>query len=530
MLKKAVILARVSTKEQEEEGHSLPAQVRRLTEYAHKRDFEVVKEFVFSESAGSKIRTKFLEMLDFIKKNKDVRVVLCQNVDRITRNFKDAVDLDEMRTKENLEIHFVQDGFFLNRESTGNQMFMWEAKVFLAKQYLNRLSDDVKRSNEQKILNGEWTSKAPIGYTNITREDGKKHIILDLERVILVKKLFDWYAAGNYSIDTLRDKAKQEGLTIGLGAKDSLSKGQVDKILNNPFYYGEMLFKGKLYPHNYKPIITKELFNKVKFIKQSYHKKPFKHKAIEMLLRGLLRCKECGCAISFIKKKKFYKETNRHATYIYGACTNSRKVHKHVIWVKEEDLVSQVIDFFRKMIIPDDKLAYLKLSLKKSHEDKKDYHSKALTTLKAEYEKIQNRISVLYEDRLDGRISAQTYDIKVADYKQKQVEITKQIELHTNADEEYYNQAGKLLEVISRASEIFRSSETEEKHELMKFLFLNLTLNGEILEFTLRKPFDTIFEHVTRQLWCPRGDLNSYGCPYAPQTYASAIPPLGLFL
>ena len=152
-----MILARVSTKEQEEEGHSLPAQVRRLTDYAQKKDFEVVKEFIFSESAGNKIRTKFLEMLNFIKKNKTVRVILCQNVDRITRNFKDAVDLDEMRIKEGLEIHFVQDGFFINRESTGNQMFMWEAKVFLAKQFLNRLSDDVKRSNEQKILNGEWT-------------------------------------------------------------------------------------------------------------------------------------------------------------------------------------------------------------------------------------------------------------------------------------------------------------------------------------------------------------------------------------
>ena len=527
MLRKAIILARVSTKEQEEEGHSLPAQVRRLHEHAQKKGFEVVKEFVFSESAGNKIRTKFLEMLDFIKKNKDIRVVLCQNVDRITRNFKDAVDLDEMRIKEGLEIHFVQDGFSLNRESTGNQMFMWEAKVFLAKQYLNRLSDDVKRSNEQKILNGEWTSKAPVGYTNILREDGKKHIIPDLKRVILVKKLFDWYSTGNYSIDTLRVKAKEEGLTVGLGAKNSLSKGQVDKILNNSFYYGKMLFKGNLYLHNYEPIITEELFNKVKFIKQSYHKKPFKHKAIEMLLRGLLRCKKCGCAISFIKKKKFYKETNRHATYIYGACTNSRKVHSHVIWVKEENLISQIIDFFRKMIIPDDKLEYLKVSLKKSHEDKKDYHDKALATLKAEYEKIQNRISVLYEDRLDGRITAEAYDIKVASYKYKQLEITKQIALHTVADEEYYKQVNRLLEVSSRAHEIFRGSETPEKYELMKFLFLNLYLNEEIIEFTLRKPFDMIFEHVTRQQWCPRGDLNSYGYPYAPQTYASAIPPLG---
>ena len=39
---KAVILARVSTTRQEEEGHSLPAQIRRLQEYAKKKNFEII--------------------------------------------------------------------------------------------------------------------------------------------------------------------------------------------------------------------------------------------------------------------------------------------------------------------------------------------------------------------------------------------------------------------------------------------------------------------------------------------------------
>ena len=38
---KAVVLARVSTKEQEETGHSLPAQIESLRNYAIKRDFEI---------------------------------------------------------------------------------------------------------------------------------------------------------------------------------------------------------------------------------------------------------------------------------------------------------------------------------------------------------------------------------------------------------------------------------------------------------------------------------------------------------
>ena len=67
---KAVILARVSTTRQEEEGHSLPAQLRRLQEYAKKKDFEVVETFSFSESAGDKIRKKFEEVMAYLKKNK----------------------------------------------------------------------------------------------------------------------------------------------------------------------------------------------------------------------------------------------------------------------------------------------------------------------------------------------------------------------------------------------------------------------------------------------------------------------------
>ena len=58
-MKKAVILARVSTLRQEKEGLSLQdIQLPILRDYAKDNDLEVVREFVFSESADRKIRTK----------------------------------------------------------------------------------------------------------------------------------------------------------------------------------------------------------------------------------------------------------------------------------------------------------------------------------------------------------------------------------------------------------------------------------------------------------------------------------------
>ena len=60
---KAVIYARVSSKEQEKEGYSIPAQLRLLRDYAHKNSFQVAREFTDIETAKQAGRANFGEML-----------------------------------------------------------------------------------------------------------------------------------------------------------------------------------------------------------------------------------------------------------------------------------------------------------------------------------------------------------------------------------------------------------------------------------------------------------------------------------
>jgi len=107
---KAVILARVSTARQEKEGLSLKEiQLPVLRDYAEKKDLDVEREFVFSESADNKIRKKFDEMVRYVKSNSDITTIIAYRVDRITRNFRDAVLIDDLRLNYNKEIHFVYD-------------------------------------------------------------------------------------------------------------------------------------------------------------------------------------------------------------------------------------------------------------------------------------------------------------------------------------------------------------------------------------------------------------------------------------
>lgn len=70
----AVIYARVSSKEQEKEGFSIPAQLKLLRQYAMEQGFPVIQEYVDVETAKRAGRTSFTEMVGFFKKQMKGRV------------------------------------------------------------------------------------------------------------------------------------------------------------------------------------------------------------------------------------------------------------------------------------------------------------------------------------------------------------------------------------------------------------------------------------------------------------------------
>lgn len=482
---KAVILARVSTKEQEETGHSLPAQIDSLRNYAKKKGFEVVKEFCFSESAGPKIRKKFEQVIEYLNKhNKDTRVLLCENVDRATRNFRDAVDLDDMRINHGLEIHFVKDGFFINNQATGNQMFMWEAKVFLAKQYLNRLSDDVKRSLIAKFENGEWSEKAPKGYINYTNEDGKQWVKPDEHDAPLIVKLFETYATGNSSHKQLRKLMFDYGLKSTNGKMLSIS--MIAHILQNPFYYGVMRYKGRENRHKYEPLISKDLFDKCQDVRASYNKKPFQYAAKPFIFRGLIKCAKCGCGISPEMKTK-----KSGLTFIYYSCTNFRKNCERV-YVPESELLKPVYEALQGLQMPDERIEEITDGLRSLGKSEADFHKSHMVNLRKDYDTIQERISKMYDDKLDGRITEEMYDTKLREYKEREGELLVDMRIHSEADEEFYLTANAVLNVAKRALEIFKSSEVPEKRQFLNFLLQNCQLRDKVLTFELKKPFDLI--------------------------------------
>jgi site-specific DNA recombinase len=140
--KQAVIYARVSSKEQEKEGFSIPAQIKLLTRYAVEKRFKIVREFRDVETAKQSGRVGFNEMVSFLKKTPECRIILAEKTDRLYRNLRDWVTLDDMT---DLEIHFVKEGVIVSRDSRSNEKFMHGIKVLMAKQYCDNLSRKLAR-------------------------------------------------------------------------------------------------------------------------------------------------------------------------------------------------------------------------------------------------------------------------------------------------------------------------------------------------------------------------------------------------
>ena len=483
---KAIVLARVSDKKQD----SNEAQVLRISDYVKYKGLDIWKTYEIEESSSRGDREKFQEVIKGIKKSKETIALVVDTVDRLQRSFKESVILDDLRKQGKLEIHFYRENLVINQDSNSADILRWDMAVMFAKSYVLQLSDNVKRMFDQKRRDGQWPGWAPIGYINTGTEKNNKNIEPDSEKSHFIVKIFELYATGNYSYKKIREEITEAGLH-STGGK-IIATSMIQHILKNPFYYGEMRSKGKLYPHKYQPLITKELFDKCQQIRESWGKKPFKYAGKPFIFRGLLTCANCGCRYSpEIKKGKF----------IYYSCTNGKHICKKV-YVPEKKLLERVYEVLEAMnAIPQERIDEIVNGLKKSNDSKNLYHKNAIEAFRTKYDTLQTRLDRVLDAMLDCSITKDIYDKKVKEIKEKQREINLRLEDHTKADGNYYLTASIVLNLAKRALEIFESSEPNEKRTLLNYLLQNPEVNGKELAFSLRFPFNQIVVFSKRPTW-----------------------------
>jgi site-specific DNA recombinase len=502
--RKAVVYARVSSKEQEKEGYSIPAQLKLLREYAKANGFVVVEEYVDVETAKEAGRASFGEMIAYLKAYPSVRVMLVEKTDRLYRNLKDWVTVDELE----VEIHFPKEGVVLSRNSRSTDKFMHGIKVLMAKNYIDNLSEEARKGMQEKAEQGIWPTVAPLGYRNIVGSDGKKIIEPDPVSAPILSRLFEWYATGVLSLKEVADKARAIGLVYRKSGA-AVPVSTVHAVLRNPLYMGEIEWKGRTYPGKHVPLVSREVWERVQHVLDGRHAKKHRRVKHEFAFSGLIVCGHCGCSMVGELKKDRY--IYYHCTGYKGRCDEP--------YVREEILEKQFSEMLGRLEV----LAWVRDALRASHADEKREHEAAMGRLRAEYDRLQARMHAMYVDKLDGKVDGAFFERMSAEWQAQQDYCLREIERHQTADRSYLEEGVRLLELARSAQRLFAGQGAREKHRLLNFVVSNSTWKGKKLEVTLRQPFDALAESTGRaqesnaaagsmslksEIWLPGPDSN----------------------
>jgi len=478
-MKRAVLYARVSSKEQEREGYSIPAQKKLLRNYARTNRIEVVEEFVDVETAKAAGRENFGQMVEFLKSSQDARVILVEKTDRLYRNFKDYVLLEDF----DLEIHLVKENEVISKNSHSHAKFIHGIKLLMAKNYIDNLSEETKKGLREKAEQGEWPQKAPYGYTN----DKSTHLVEPNPAIApLIVRAFKLYASGEYSLLRLKNELFVNGLKSRTGKP--LSKSQMELVLTNPFYYGEFIWNGQRYQGIHQPLITRDLYDQAQTALRR-HGKP-KGRRRTFAFTGLLKCGRCGCQITAEFKK---------GKYTYYRCTGGRGKCDQP-YIREELLDEKLAELLSAIRINQKAVDSIVKALKSSYVDELEYRGSELRRLKLQDDHLQTRLDKAYEDRLDG-IIGEAYWLDVCSrWRASQDAVKGQIDRFESANRNYVDQGVQILELAQEAYSLYMQRDVSERRELLNCVLSNCVIDDLTLYPTYKKPFDLIAEGLKTQL------------------------------
>jgi site-specific DNA recombinase len=484
---KTILMCRVSSKEQEETGYSLDAQEKLLTEYAQKKELEIAKIFKISESAsGKQIRKLFNEVFKYATDH-HVDIVCCEKIDRLTRNMKDAAMvqdwIDESITRE---VHFLKESFVLNRNTKAHESLVWDMKVAIARFYTNNLSEEVRKGQKEKVAQGWLPTKPPLGYQT-TGDKGHKTHIIDPVKGPFIRKMFELYSTGNYSVTALVALMYKEGLRSRIDKK--LGKSRMHDMLSDPFYYGDLRWKDEVHHGMQEPLITKELFELVQKKMSRKEGVPQFQKHLPVF-KAKMTCGGCGGTVTWeIQRGHWYGHCNH-----YKPCTQKD-------WWRQEKVEGLLFPLFDKVAPKNERiLKIIEKAIKETHVGEIDYNTTTFKALTREIETTQKRLEAIYEDKIDKKISAEFYEKKFKEYTKAKEAGLEALEKLNEGNTQYYLAGYAIHELASRATDIYKSSKAtvEEKRLLLSKIFSNLSLEAD----DIRPNYTLAFEFL--QEWMPK--------------------------
>ncbi len=417
-------------------------------------------------TAAKRGRPAFNQMLRLLKQGKADGVII-HKIDRSARNLKDWADLGEL-IDQGVEVHFANES--LDLHSRGGRLSA-DIQAVVAADYIRNLREETRKGFYGRLKQGVYPLPAPLGYLDMGKGKPKE---LDPDKGPLVRKAFELYATGKYSLDTLIDELWHLGLRNRKGGK--VTHTGLSTLLNNPFYIGLIRIRrtGETFPGNHEPLISKSLFDRVRqILTGKANVRSLKH---EFLFRRLLTCKHCGFTL--------IGEIQKGHTY-YRCHTRSCPTK----CVREEEIEEKALKTLLPLQLNADEGAYLeaKVSGLKDNWGKQKEDLVKSTSLRLG--QLQDRLGRLTDAFIDGALEREIFEERKAAHLSERKDLEEKLASLRSGSRSVPDELAQFLELLKSAYLQYEMGLLDEKRDLLKILTSNRVVDGKTVEFELALPF-----------------------------------------
>ncbi len=347
------LYARKSTESEERQVLSIDSQIKEMLELAEREKLEIVtikRESHSAKETGT--RPVFNEIVEEIKQEK-FNGIMTWAPDRISRNAGDLGKIvDLMDSGALAEIRTYGQRFSNNP----NEKFLLMILGSQAKLENDNRGINVKRGLRARVEMGLWPGMAPVGYLNQKIMDKKCQIIQDPQRAPIVRQVFEKVAFQQWSGRKIYHWLRFE-LNFKTIGNHNLSVSNIYRLLTNTLYYGVFEYprnSGNWYNGKHEPIISKEVFDKVQ---EHLKRDNIQRQNHEFAFTKLMTCGLCESMISAEEKYKQLKD-GTVAKYIYYGCGRAKDRHCKNQYMREEELVEQLVKLLDQIEFNDSQMQY----------------------------------------------------------------------------------------------------------------------------------------------------------------------------
>lgn len=306
-MKTAAAYIRVSDERQDE--YSPDSQLKLIKEFAQKNGYLIPREYIFFDDGISaktaKKRPEFNRMTALAKeKHSPFEAILVWKFSRFARNQEESIVYKNILRKKGIQVISISEPV---TDSPFGELIE-RIIEWMDEYYLINLSTEVKRGMLEKASRGEAMCAPAIGYDLI---DGK---YIPNAQADYIRQIFNDYLNG-LSMRQIAIKYTAIGLTTRKGKP--LEARTIQYILYNPVYIGKIRWStgDKAFSKSrnfdapdiltvdgeHEPITDTETWNavqdKLKKQKQLYSRYQRTEQPHEWMLKGLLRCGNCGATL-----------------------------------------------------------------------------------------------------------------------------------------------------------------------------------------------------------------------------------------